>query len=539
MKQILKRVVVTSVAGLMLFCSACATSETECEHVYGEWTVVNAATCIADGLERRTCTNKGCDAYEEQAITKTGHKFSTWSVVSAVTCTEDGVERRDCTNGVCEEYEERVLPYTGHNFGEWTVEKDSTCKEEGVERRECVTEGCDEYETRSKVKSGHDFQNGICSVCSVTEDGYIFTSGQVKADVNCSGQGASDWSVDATNGTYTSVTAANAMLTFKDWQFNGGVIEWDMMVPSDQYTHMTTIGIMFGADVENATTGGANDTYYVMGRAFTSEFVGYSKNQGALLWEDVAKISPPSITCNAGETYRYRIEWDNVNNIITLTFADQVVSFNPSNVLTGGYFGLYSEVAGTVFSNIVVTPKTYENTGGVSICNWSTWQFGKDENGITYTCTSSVGLLMFDNLKFTTGTIEWDMTVPNDTYHFGTLCGVIWGSATNKADFNSSLYYCSGRYAGGIFVTYVKYSDGNGGAAFEWENADQIMNGELMPAAVKVSYKLQFDGTTFTLSIGNVAASVVPVHKLSGEYFGLYSEVAGTTFSNIRVTVAE
>ncbi len=40
-------------------------------HSYGEWKVVEAAGCVTDGIEKRTCS---CGAFEEKAIAATGHK---------------------------------------------------------------------------------------------------------------------------------------------------------------------------------------------------------------------------------------------------------------------------------------------------------------------------------------------------------------------------------------------------------------------------------------------------------------------------------
>ncbi len=470
----------------------------------------------------------------EQPSEEHQHVWENYVVTTPAKCLEDGEETATCS---CGEKDKRVIPYEGHKFSDWEEIEQPSCKAEGLERRDC--NNCDEYETNPIPKTGHNYVDGACSDCGAKEDGYVYTQGQVKAEVNISGKGVADWTIDSANGIYKSVSSANAMLTFKNWQFNGGVIEWDMMVPSDAYAFNTSIGIMFGADVENATTGGEKDTYYVMGRAFTSEFVGYSKNQGAFIWEDIAKLSPPQITSLAGQKYRYRVEWDNVNNIITLTFGDKSVSFNPNNALNGKYFGLYSETAGVEFSNITVTPKAYEKTPGVTVCGGSVWTIGKDANGLTYTCNSAYGTLMFNTLNFTKGTIEWDMIVPSDTgYFFNTVCGVIWGSSTHKVNNHVSPFYCSGRYAGGIFVTYAKFIDGEGNTQFAWENASQIHNYELMPVATSVTYKLEYDGSTFKLSVGGQTVSVTPVHKLEGQYFGLYAELPGTVFSNIKVTNA-
>ena len=60
-----------------------------------------------------------------------------------------------------------------------------------------------------------------------------------------------------------------------------------------------------------------------------------------------------------------------------------------------------------------------------------------------------------------------------------------------------------------------------------------------MAKGLTVHYALAYDGTEFTLKVGAEEAKVVPVHKLAGGVLGLYSEVAGTVFSNIRLTASD
>ena len=326
---------------------------------------------------------------------------------------------------------------------------------------------------------------------------------------------------------------------FKNWEFEGGVIEWDMNVPTDTYKHNTTCGLLFASPNQRVISSEETDSYYVFGRAFTGEFVGYCKRNGEFFWEDGAKLSPPLITCTAGVTYRFRLEWDNVNRILSLTFDGNTVSFQPQRESSGKYIGLYSEVKGTAFSNITVTPKTYVYAG-VTVCNGTQWEFSKTGENVSYKALSDCAVLTFKDLSFTTGTLEWDMMVPSDdNYAFGTLCGVIWGASTEIVDIHSSLYYVSGRYAGGIFVTFAKFLNGDGSVGFDWENAQQIQNGETMAKGLTVHYTLAYDGTEFTLRVGTEEAKVVPVHQLAGGVLGLYSEVAGTVFSNIRLTASD
>lgn len=75
--------------------------------------------------------------------------------------------------------------------------------------------------------------------------------------------------------------------------------------------------------------------------------------------------------------------------------------------------------------------------------------------------------------------------------------------------------------------------------AFGWENASQIDDASLMPRNVFVHYKISFDGTNLTLSVGDKTATLQPNRKPFGQYVGLYSEVAGTVFKNVTIMSSE
>lgn len=69
------------------------------KHTYGEWKVVTAATCKAEGQKKRVC--KICDVYETDTIARLDHVIVTDKAVPA-TCTEDGrTEGSHCLR--CEE----------------------------------------------------------------------------------------------------------------------------------------------------------------------------------------------------------------------------------------------------------------------------------------------------------------------------------------------------------------------------------------------------------------------------------------------------
>ncbi|MCR5689831.1 MAG: hypothetical protein K6G71_06235 [Clostridiales bacterium] len=123
-------------------------------HAFGEWTVIQPATCDEDGVEQRVCANNG-EHVETRPISATGHAYGEWTVVTPATCEQDGVEQRVCANNG-EHVETRPVSATGHAYGEWTVVTPATCEQDGVERRVCANNG-EHVETRPIKANGHAY----------------------------------------------------------------------------------------------------------------------------------------------------------------------------------------------------------------------------------------------------------------------------------------------------------------------------------------------------------------------------------------------
>lgn len=343
-----------------------------------------------------------------------------------------------------------------------------------------------------------------------------------------------EWEIDAASGIYKAKNAGTHLM-FDTLRFEGGRIEWDMTVPSDEYLYKNVCGVLFAADKDAPSL--TSDDYYVFGRAFTSEFVGYAKDGGKFYWEDGEKLSPPTIECKAGVKYHFVLEWDTVNNIITLIFDGKAVSFIPSHKLSGSYIGLYSDVSGTEFSGIEITYKDYPYANGIKLSADSSFEIARDDNGNTsYKALTSSAAAIFSDISFEKGIIEWDMMVPDESYLYNALCGIVWHSEEELINIHTSLYYVTGRYKGGIFVSFAKYKDENGNTAFAWENSKQIASSADMAAGKTVHYRLEFDGEKITITVGDASVTLTPVHKISGDHIGIYTEVVGTVISNITVT---
>ena len=174
------------------------------EHQYGEWYVVNSATCTEDGLQRSDCNS--CDAYETKVIEKLGHVVVIDHTVSP-TCTTTGLtEGSHCsrcnevlvkqeviaklghdytfvvTNPTCldkgyttytctrcsHSYVSDYVDALGHNYGEWYVVTEAICTKDGLSKHDCTR--CDAYETKVIDKLGHVvvIDNAIAPSCTNT-----------------------------------------------------------------------------------------------------------------------------------------------------------------------------------------------------------------------------------------------------------------------------------------------------------------------------------------------------------------------------------
>ena len=201
-------------------------------HNYGEWTLIEEATCTAMGTRERTCLDCG---YAEKAKYGPEHDYE-WEVVKEPTC-----DRYGTSNGVCKvcgnttkvypsalghDYGERVKVAptctkdgyyisscsrctrkntrpsgeyaTGHTSGEWVIEEEPTCQEYGKKSRYCTVCGgrletsiiyaipCDygDWEITTKPTCTEDGEKQrICKNCGKID----------KAVVKATGHSYSDW----------------------------------------------------------------------------------------------------------------------------------------------------------------------------------------------------------------------------------------------------------------------------------------------------------------------------------------------------------
>ncbi|MBO4572140.1 MAG: hypothetical protein J5762_00005 [Clostridia bacterium] len=434
-----------------------------------------------------------------------------------------------------------------HVAGEWTVTTPAGCTTDGLRTSECTL--CGAPMTEKIAMLGHDYVDGVCTRCGNEMD--FVTDGQVKeALVQFGTGGASAWVIDGAAGTYTAVSDDAAILMFDNALLSGGVIEWDMLVPSTDYKYGTLCGVLFGSDKQNVISSEYAENYYVFGLHATNVYCGYAKftNEapGYFQWQDQDKIVNAAAI---GSFCHFRLEWNNVAGTVTLYADDRAVDCTLYKYFNGSYIGLYSECANTVFKNIVIKNKTYAASGqyyygGGSAADWNIVAKGTEVGGVpsastVFTTTTDNSALTFEEISFKTGTVEWDMTVPEGAYKYNLITGILWGAIDNNVNtLGSSAWFCTGRSFAATFVNLGKYP--NGGLA--WDDNQQIADGSLMPAGAKVHYKFTYDGEKLTIQIGETSSVINFNYRIAngdlymaGLRIGLYSEVLGTVFENVTV----
>ena len=125
-------------------------------HEYGEWSIIQEATCVLDGIKERVCS---CGEKETETIPALGHTFGDWIETEEPTCTENGFLERVCS---CGEKETETISALGHTFGDWIKIKNPTCTEKGVEKRECNI--CGLYEEKDIEAIGHIESNYVIDI---------------------------------------------------------------------------------------------------------------------------------------------------------------------------------------------------------------------------------------------------------------------------------------------------------------------------------------------------------------------------------------
>ena len=149
--------------------SGCGATKTETikalGHSYDAGVVTSAATCVATGTKKYTCSR--CNDEKTETIAKLGHSWGSWIIDIDATETTTGSKHRDCTVTDCGYTETLTIPLVGHEHSYTSVVTAPTCTEQGYTKYTC---NCgDYYYDNYKPVVAHSYNNGICSVCTAQD----------------------------------------------------------------------------------------------------------------------------------------------------------------------------------------------------------------------------------------------------------------------------------------------------------------------------------------------------------------------------------
>ncbi len=154
-------------------------------------TVLAAATCTAEGVERFVCA---CgDSYEE-SLAKLSHNYKD-VLTSPPTCTEKGLRTITCSCG--KRYTETVAAL-GHDWSDWIVTKEATDFEDGEKVRSCETCGIEDKVTIDALGHTHSYvTTTVDATC--TEKGYTLyeckCGSHYTKEIKAFGHSYGDWVV--------------------------------------------------------------------------------------------------------------------------------------------------------------------------------------------------------------------------------------------------------------------------------------------------------------------------------------------------------
>lgn len=224
-------------AGLVLL-SSC-TVQDRCNHEFGDWKVLENATCETEGRSVRFCDK--CGKEDFQFSDKTDHDIVIDEGREA-TCQEEGLtEGSHCSVCNIVIQEQKTIPVTDHRFDSGTVIKQGNCAEDSVIEYKCVW--CGFTRTETVAGSGHVFgsegvvvkepdcsSEGIlrktCTVCGAEYDEPIprsgehsFDKGEVIKKGSCTEPGTIRYTCKLCGATKTEETPASS-----NHKFDKGVI---------------------------------------------------------------------------------------------------------------------------------------------------------------------------------------------------------------------------------------------------------------------------------------------------------------------------
>jgi len=150
-----RAIVVCVCALLLLLLAGCA-----CKHEFGEWEIVEKASCTDTGMEQRICTK--CGESETQSVPTVSHSYGGWKTVVKADCINTGEECRECKN--CGVSETRTVSKTNHTYDAGKETSKATCTKGGTKVYTCKV--CNAKKTTDIPALGHDANADLlCTRC--------------------------------------------------------------------------------------------------------------------------------------------------------------------------------------------------------------------------------------------------------------------------------------------------------------------------------------------------------------------------------------
>ena len=125
-------------------------------------------SCTSEGLERHTC--RVCGRVVEQTAPPKAHNYGEWTVIEEATCTAMGTRERTCLD--CG-YAEKAKYGPEHDY-EWEVVKEPTCDRYGTSNGVCKV--CGNTTKVYPSALGHDYGERVKVAPTCTKDGYYISS---------------------------------------------------------------------------------------------------------------------------------------------------------------------------------------------------------------------------------------------------------------------------------------------------------------------------------------------------------------------------
>ena len=139
---------------------------TENVNVYSEWvheegtheytSRLVAPTCTENGYTLHTCLICG-ENYKLDITDALGHSYGEWMIIEAATCVDDGLMRRQCS---CGDIQDAIVDCEGHNYV-IANKIESTCQNEGTVKYVCSV--CEVELTESIPLAAHKYEKTYAS----------------------------------------------------------------------------------------------------------------------------------------------------------------------------------------------------------------------------------------------------------------------------------------------------------------------------------------------------------------------------------------